>query len=275
MTSLPPPSPPSASPAAALAAFPAGPAPGIEGKVALVTGGSRGIGAATCRALAARGAKVAVTGRDKAAVDAVVASIVEAGGQALAAPADVTDPAAVELLHDLVTGELGAVDILAPFAGGQGAPVPTVELGVDRWRSVIDSDLTSVFLTVSAFLPAMVARGSGTVVLMSSTAGRVPGGANAAYAVAKAGVLMFARHLAQEVGGHGVRVNCLAPSAVLNDRMRQYLTEDQRARLAADFPLGRIGRPEDVAEAVVYLASDAASWITGATLDLTGGRVIA
>ncbi|MFF0750901.1 SDR family NAD(P)-dependent oxidoreductase [Streptomyces sp. NPDC004267] len=253
----------------------AGAGTGLAGKVALVTGGSRGIGAATCRALAAHGAKVAVTGRDTKAVDSVVAAITEAGGHALAAPADVTDPAAVERLHALVERELGPVGILAPFAGGQGAPVPTADLGIDRWRAVLDSDLTSVFLTVSAVLPGMVERGSGTIVLMSSTAGRVPSGANAAYAVAKAGVVMLARHLANEVGRHGVRVNCLAPSAVLNDRMRRFMTDEQLAALAVDFPLGRIGRPEDVAEAVVYLASDAASWITGATLDLTGGRVIA
>ncbi|MFI8961629.1 SDR family NAD(P)-dependent oxidoreductase [Streptomyces sp. NPDC053493] len=251
------------------------PVTGIAGKVALVTGGSRGIGAATCRALAAHGAKVAVTGRDTAAVDAVVTAIAAAGGVALAAPADVTDPAAVDRLRTLVASELGPVEILAPFAGGQGAPVPTVALGLDRWRSVLDSDLTSVFLTVSAFLPGMVERRSGSVVLMSSTAGRVPSGANAAYAVAKAGVVMLARHLALEVGRHGVRVNCLAPSAVLNERMRRFMTEEQLTDLADSFPLGRIGRPEDVAEAVVYLASDAASWVTGAVLDLTGGRVTA
>ncbi|UBI40888.1 MULTISPECIES: SDR family NAD(P)-dependent oxidoreductase [Streptomyces] len=248
---------------------------GLAGKAALVTGGSGGIGAATCRALAAHGARVAVTGRNAAAVAAVVTSIAEGGGQALAAPADVTDPAAVDRLRARVEGEFGPVEILAPFAGGQGGPVPTAELDPDRWRSVIESDLTSVFLTVSAFLPGMIEKGSGAVVLMSSTAGRVPGGANIAYAVAKAGVVMFAKHLAAEVGRHGVRVNCLAPSAVPNDRMRRETTDGQRAALAAGFPLGRLGRSDDIAEAVLYLASDAASWVTGATLDLTGGRVIA
>ncbi|GAA3108408.1 SDR family NAD(P)-dependent oxidoreductase [Streptosporangium carneum] len=246
----------------------------LAGRVALVTGGSRGIGAATCRALARSGARVAVNGRDQAAIDAVVDEIVASGGEAVGAPADVTDEAEVLAMRDAVERELGPVGILAAFAGGQGAPAPTADLGAGRWRSVIESDLTSVYLTVAAFLPGMVDRGEGAIITMSSTAGRAPGGANAAYAAAKAGVVMFTRHLANEVGRHGVRVNCLAPSAVLNDRMRRFMTGEQLDELAATYPLGRIGRPEDVAEAVLYLASDASSWVTGVTLDLTGGRVI-
>ncbi|MFD0891056.1 SDR family NAD(P)-dependent oxidoreductase, partial [Streptosporangium algeriense] len=150
----------------------------------------------------------------------------------------------------------------------------TTGLGAARWRAVIESDLTSVYLTVSAFLPAMVERRGGAIVTMASTAGRHPGGANAAYAAAKAGVVMFTRHLANEVGGYGVRVNCVAPSAVLNERMRRFMSDEQLDGLAASYPLGRLGRPEDVAQAVLYLASDASSWVTGVTLDLTGGRVI-
>ncbi|MDP9864537.1 MULTISPECIES: SDR family NAD(P)-dependent oxidoreductase [Streptosporangium] len=249
--------------------------PDLAGKVALVTGGSRGIGAATCRALAANGVKVAVNGRDRAAVDAVVAGIVAAGGTAVAAPGDVTDEGAVRGIHDTVEHELGPVEVLAAFAGGQGAPAPTTELGADRWRAVIESDLTSVYLTVTAFLPGMIGRGGGSIITMSSTAGRRPSGANAAYAAAKAGVVMLTGHLANEVGRHGVRVNCLAPSAVLNDRMRRFMSAGQLEELAAAYPLGRIGRPDDVAQAVLYLASDASSWVTGVTLDLTGGRVIA
>ncbi|MEV7777678.1 SDR family oxidoreductase [Kitasatospora sp. NPDC088351] len=249
--------------------------PDLDGKVALVTGGSRGIGATTCRALAANGVKVAVNGRDETAIEAVVRSITEDGGHAVPAPGDVTEPDTAGRLRAVIERELGPVDILAPFAGGQGRPVPTARLTPDVWNAAIASDLTSVYLTVSAFLPAMIERRSGTVVMMSSTAGRHPGGSNAAYAAAKAGVLMFARHLANEVGRHGVRVNCLAPSAVLNERMRQSMSDEQLTGLAGMFPLGRLGRPEDVAQAVLYLASDAASWVTGATLDLSGGRVIA
>jgi 3-oxoacyl-[acyl-carrier protein] reductase len=152
--------------------------------------------------------------------------------------------------------------------------MPTVDLGLDQWRAIIDSDLTSVYLTVTEFLPGMIERKAGTVIMMASTAARYPSGANAAYAVAKAGVVMFSKHLANEVGRHGVRVNCLAPSAVLNDKMQQAMSTDQLQQLAGAFPLGRIGQPSDVAQAVLYLASGAASWVTGVTLDLTGGRVI-
>ncbi|WP_433219318.1 SDR family NAD(P)-dependent oxidoreductase [Dactylosporangium sp. CS-047395] len=248
--------------------------PDLSGKVALVTGSSRGIGAATCRALAANGVRVAVNGRDVAAVDRVVSEITEAGGTALATVGDVTDAATVHRIREDVERALGPIDILAPFAGGQGRPVPTADLGADQWRATIESDLTSVFLAVREVLPGMIDRRAGVIITMSSTAGRLAGLASIAYASAKAGVVMFSKHLASEVGRHGIRVNCLAPSAVLNDRMHANMTEQQFAEMVQHFPLGRIGRPEDIAEAVLYLSSDAASWITGATLDLTGGRVI-
>jgi 3-oxoacyl-[acyl-carrier protein] reductase len=248
--------------------------PDLAGKVALVTGGSRGIGAATCRALAENGVRVAVNGRDPAAVDALVAEVTAAGGTAFAASGDATDAGTVRRIRQDAERALGPIDVLAPFVGGQGRPTPTHQLGAEQWRATLEADLTSVFLAVSEVLPGMIERRSGSIVTMSSTAGRMPGLASAAYAAAKAGVVMFSKHLAAEVAPHGIRVNCLAPSAVLNSRMQQHMTDEQLTDLAARFPLGRIGRPEDVAEAVLYLASDAASWITGATLDLTGGRVI-
>ncbi|MEV5766857.1 SDR family oxidoreductase [Micromonospora sp. NPDC052213] len=121
----------------------------------------------------------------------------------------------------------------------------------------------------------MVRHRRGAIITMASSAGRQPSHANAAYAAAKAGVVMFTRHLANEVAQHAVRVNCLAPSAVRNDRMEQAMSTQQLDEPARHFPLGRIGEPDDVAEAMLFLASDASSWITGVTLDLTGGRVIA
>ncbi|GAA3456071.1 SDR family NAD(P)-dependent oxidoreductase [Dactylosporangium matsuzakiense] len=249
--------------------------PDLAGKVALVTGGSRGIGAATGRALAANGVRVAVNGRDVAAVDELVAAIGADGGTALAAPGDATDAATVHRIREEVERAFGPIDILAPFVGGQGRPVPTHQLGAEQWRATVEANLTSVFLAVSEVLPSMIERRTGAIVTMSSIAGRVPGQASAAYAAANAGLVMFTKHLASEVGRHGIRVNCLAPSAVLNSRMQEHMSADQLAELASHFPLGRMGRPDDVAEAVLYLVSDAASWVTGATLDLTGGRVIA
>ncbi|MDQ1654932.1 MAG: hypothetical protein QOD41_15, partial [Cryptosporangiaceae bacterium] len=220
--------------------------PDLAGRIALVTGGSRGIGAATCRALAANGAHIAVNGRDRAAIDTVVTQITDLGGTAIAAPGDVTDDDALAGLRTMIERTLGPVEILAAFAGGAGAPAPSAQLGAQRWRATIESDLTSVYLTVAEFLPAMIEHGGGSIITMSSAAGRQPSEANIAYAAAKAGVAMLTRHLAKEAGRHRVRVNCLAPSAVLNEKMQQHMTPGQLAGLATAFPLGRIGLPGDV-----------------------------
>ncbi len=156
----------------------------------------------------------------------------------MTAPADVTDPAALERAYTQVAEQVGPVELLAGFAGGNGHPRPSEEVSADEWRRVIEGDLTSTFLTIRAALPAMLQRGRGSIVTMSSAAARQPSQAAAAYAAAKAGVAMLSKHL------------------------------------AAAFPLGRIGQPGDVAAAALYLLSDEASWVTGVTLDVTGGRVI-
>lgn len=247
--------------------------PDLAGKVALVTGGSRGIGAATSRMLAANGAKVAVNGRDAAAIDGVVGDIRSNGDQALGVVADCTALADIERMRQQVERELGPIAVLMAFAGGQGTPASTEQLAEEQWRSVIDTNLTATFLTVRSFLPGMIARRHGAIVAMASAAGRWPSQASAAYAAAKAGVAMFSRHLANEVGQHGVRVNCLAPAAILTERIQRQMPDAAQQQLAATFPLGRLGTPEDVALAALFLASDSSSWLTGVTLDVAGGKI--
>ncbi|HUZ68780.1 MAG TPA: SDR family oxidoreductase [Candidatus Saccharimonadales bacterium] len=246
----------------------------LSGKVAVVTGGSRGIGAATARAFARSGALVAVVGRDPEAIATTVGSITARGTRAIGVAADCTREEDIAELRRAVELQLGSVDILATFAGGNGMPVPTDRETGEHWRSVLESELTSTFLTISAFLPGMIARHSGAIVTMSSAAARQAAKSSAAYAAAKAGVVAFTRHLAGEFGKDGIRVNCLAPSAVENDRMRAWVSAADRIALGATFPLGRIGQPDDVAAAALFLASSASSWITGVTIDIAGGKVM-
>jgi 3-oxoacyl-[acyl-carrier protein] reductase len=248
--------------------------PDLAGKVAIVTGGSRGIGAATAAAFAANGAAVAVIGRDEAALTAVTADIAARGGRAIWAAADCTVPGDLARMAATVAAELGPADILAAFAGGSGMPVPTETERPEHWREVIETDLNSVFYTVHAVLPTMLARGRGAIVTMSSAAARQASQSAAAYAAAKAGVIAFTRHLAGELAPRGIRVNCVAPSATENDKMRAWMSAEQRAALGATFPLRRLGQPADVAAATLFLAADASSWITGSTLDVAGGKIM-
>lgn len=257
----------------AASAFPGSSFPGLSGRVAVVTGGSGAIGGATARALARNGAAVAVSGRNMAALDQVVASIRHDGGRAVAAVADVTDPEALRRLRSEAERQLGPVDLVAAVAGGLGNPVALTELPLERWRESLDVNLTSAFLTFQTFLPGMVERGRGALVTVSSTAGRQPSQASPAYGAAKAGLLMLTRQAAREVAGRGVRINAVAPGATFNERLRQAPPQAQE-QAARAHPLGRIGEPEEIAEAILYLLSDASSFVTGATLDVNGGRLM-
>lgn len=248
--------------------------PDLVGRVAVVTGGSRGIGAATAALLAANGMRIALVGRDVDALEDVRERLWNSGGRAISVIADCTDESALADLAAQVDDELGPPDVLAAFAGGGGRPQPSLDMSLDEWRRVLDNDVTSTFATIRAFAPGMVARGRGSIITMSSAAGRQPSKANVAYAVAKAGVTMLTRHLAAELAPHRIRVNCVAPSSVHNEKMDLFMTSGQITALGATFPLGRIGEGVDVAAATAFLASDASGWVTGTTLDIAGGKVI-
>ena len=248
--------------------------PDLAGQTAIITGGSRGIGAATATALARNGVAVAVVGRDESALREVTARITDGGGRAIWIAADCTQPGDLDRMAGAVAEQLGPLDILAAFAGGNGFPVPTDAETPEHWRQIVETDLNSVFYTVRVALPGMLERGRGTIITMASAAARQAARSAAGYAAAKAGVIAFTRHLAGEYAPRGIRANCLAPSAVENDKMRTWMTAEQRAELGASFPLRRIGQPADVAAAALFLASDASSWITGATLDIAGGKIM-
>jgi 3-oxoacyl-[acyl-carrier protein] reductase len=241
----------------------------------VVTGGSGGIGAATCRLLAANGVKVAVNGRDEARIDAVVSEIRAAGGEAVGVAVDCADLAAVEWMRQQVEQEFGPAEVVATFAGGGRArPGPVAQTTEEEWHSTVDHNLTATFLTLKSFLPGMIERRRGSIVTMASSAARLLTGAPAPYAAAKAAVIMLTRQVANEVGRHGVRVNCLAPHTVLTERVQRFMPEELQRQLAAAIPLGRLGTPEDVGLATLFLVSASSSWLTGVTLDVAGGHVM-
>jgi 3-oxoacyl-[acyl-carrier protein] reductase len=250
--------------------------PELEGKVAVVTGGSRGIGLETATRLANNGARVGIAARGHQAVDDAIASIQAAGGRALGVAADATSLEATERVRERIESELGGVDFVAAFAGsGNARPGLVHELSEDDWHSTVDGNLTATFLTLKTFLPGMIERRAGSIVTMASSAGRTPTpAAPAPYAAAKAGIVMLTRHVASQVGHYGVRVTCLSPSTVLTERTSQQLPDEVKQRFTALHPLGRLGEPKDVAEAACFLASDSASWLTGVVLDVAGGAVM-
>jgi 3-oxoacyl-[acyl-carrier protein] reductase len=248
----------------------------LDGKVALITGSSRGIGAAIAQRFAAEGARVAIHGRDAAALDAVCQTIRAEGGTVACVIGDVTKHDDVERMRLGVERELGDVDVLVANAGGSFTrPGPFEELTEEGWRATVDGNLTATFFTIRSVLPGMKRRRAGNIITMSSAAARrahpqspVP------YAAAKAGIQMLTQHLAAQVGPYGIRVNCLAPETILTDRNRERIPDAQKASLVDIHPLKRLGTPEDVARAALFLASDQSEWITGLIVDVSGGAVM-
>ena len=247
--------------------------PILEGRVAIITGASRGIGAATSRAFAAAGAAVALAARDEAALASLADQLLAGGGHAIAVPTDVADPASVERLVDRTVGAFGRLDLAFNNAAGGGQrPTPLADLPVDAYDSAIAITLRGVFLSMRYEIPAMLEAGGGVIVNMSSTAGLEGVGGLAGYVSAKHGVIGLTKTAALDYADRNLRVNALAPGPILTDNLER-AGEDAQRLAALAMPMRRIGRPEEVAAAVVWLCSDQAAFITGATLPIDGGKL--
>ncbi|MGA2763271.1 MAG: SDR family NAD(P)-dependent oxidoreductase [Spirochaetia bacterium] len=248
----------------------------LKGKIALVTGSSRGIGAAIAALFARQGAKVVVHGRDVAALRKVQEEITGGGGQAIPVVADLTRFDEVEAMRRRIESEYGVADVLIANAGGSHTPpAPFEQITEDGWRASIEGNLTATFLTIKSFLPSMKARGSGSIITLSSSAGRRPNPRSPIpYAAAKAGIQILTQDLAVELGPAGIRVNCIAPETILTERNLGWIPKAQQESLVQMHPIRRLGTPGDVAEAALFLATEASSWITGLVLDVAGGAVM-
>ncbi len=248
--------------------------PELNGRVAVVTGGSEGIGAATARLLARNGTHVVVNGRTRSKAERLVAEINPDGPRAVAVPGDCSVVGDVERLRDATIEAFGTVDIVVTCAGGFRNYTPLKDITPEEWDWVLAQNLTSTFLTTRAFLPVLLEKRRGCIITISSNAGRlVDAPLTAPYSVAKAALVHFTRYAARELAPYGVRVNCVAPGTALTPRVEQILTDEMRQRILALTPMGRLGTAEDSANAIVFLASDAASYLTGITLDVSGGRI--
>jgi 3-oxoacyl-[acyl-carrier protein] reductase len=248
----------------------------LSNKTALVTGSSRGIGAAIARLFAQQGAKVVVHGRDTAAMFAVKADIERAGGQALAVAADTTKFADIEAMRRQIEQGFGPIDILVANAGGSFTPPgPLEQTSEEGWRASLDGNLTATFLTIKSVLPGMKERKAGNIITISSAAARRPNPRSPIpYAAAKAGIILLTQDLAAQAGPCGIRANCIAPETILTESNQQRIPEAQIQPLIDLHPLKRLGIPEDVARAALFLASDESAWITGIVVDVAGGAVL-
>jgi 3-oxoacyl-[acyl-carrier protein] reductase len=245
----------------------------LEGKTALVTGGSQGIGETIARRLAGAGATVLVAARNGEKAAAVAASIVEAGGAAEAVRLDVADPASVSAVFKGIVERHGKLDVLVNNAGITDDGL-LLRMSKESWDRVIATDLTGVFLVSQEAVRLMMKkRVAGRIVTVGSVVGLMGNPGQANYAAAKAGVVGFTMALAREIGSRGITVNAVAPGYIETE-MTAALSEEQRAALSGKIVLGRLGNGDDVAGAVLYLVSDLASYVTGTVLNVSGGLLI-
>lgn len=247
------------------------PRPSLDGKVALVAGASRGIGAVTARAFAQAGAAVVLAARDKDALESVAEGIRAEGGKALAVPTDVGDPASVEQLIQQAERTFGHLDAAFNNATDGPMPAPLAELDPEGFDRAIRTNIRGTFLGMKYEIPAMLRAGGGAIVNMASLAG-LQGVANlAGYAAGKAGIIALTKVAALDYADQGIRVNVVAPGPILTHHLEAAGEEAQRLA-GLSTPMRRVGRPDEVAATVVWLCSDQSSFVTGATLPIDGGQ---
>ena len=245
----------------------------LVGKVALVTGGSRGIGRAIALKLAENGADVAINyAGNTAAAEEVKAAIEQMGRKALLIQCGVADTDCVQAMVNQVGKELGRLDILVNNAGITRDGL-LMRMKEADWDDVMNTNLKGVYNCSKAVMRTMIKQKSGRIVNMASVVGEMGNAGQANYAAAKAGVIGFTKSLAKEVASRGITVNAIAPGFIATD-MTSVLSDDQKAEMARTIPLGRAGQPEDVANAVLFLASEGAAYITGQVLNVDGGMVM-
>jgi NAD(P)-dependent dehydrogenase (short-subunit alcohol dehydrogenase family) len=251
----------------------------LDGQVAVVTGGAHGIGRAIAQALAENGARVVLVDLDAAAGEQAAREVEQAGGSCLALAGDVADAARMAEVAREVFNRRGRIDILINNAGinTRSGRVPIHEYDRDDWDRILQTDLTGVFVTSQAFIPAMLRGGGGRIVNISSIAGIVPLRLQCAFVAAKAGVANLTRAMALELGPQGILVNCVAPGSTLTRGTEALFYgpdgayTEKAASLLSHIPLGRPGRVEEIASAVLFLVAPEASYVNGAILTVDGG----
>jgi 3-oxoacyl-[acyl-carrier protein] reductase len=248
----------------------------LTGKVALVTGASSGIGRATALALGASGAAVAINyHRNEAGAEETRASLAEAGTRAVIIQADVTRATDVHALAARATEELGPIDILVNNAGSLIERLKILELTEQRWDEVIDLNLKSAFLCSQAVASSMMERRTGAIINVSSIAGRNGGALGSIhYSTAKGGLIAMTKGFAKELAPYNVRVNAVSPGVIDTPYHEQFSTPEAMRAYVGGIPLARVGKPEEVARVILFLASDAASYLCGETVEINGGMMM-